>query len=53
LRPSYIGKKTMDACLHNPKVLVNYFKYGTRLIKKNLFNGYKTSNVPVAKGGMN
>jgi len=49
LRPSYIGKKTIDACLHNPKALSNYLKYGTRLIKNNLFNGYKSSNEPVAK----
>ena len=49
LRPSYIAKKTMDACLHNPKALLNYLKYGTRLIKNNLFNGYKSSNEPVAK----
>ncbi len=35
LRPSYIIRKLYDS-ISNPKVLKNYFKFGFKLIKKNL-----------------
>jgi radical SAM superfamily enzyme YgiQ (UPF0313 family) len=35
LRPSYIGKKLIDS-IYNLKILKNYFKFGTRLIKHNI-----------------
>ncbi len=35
LRPKYILKK-LCGCIVNPKVLMNYIKYGLRLVKKNL-----------------
>ena len=36
LRPSYISKKTVNA-IKSPVVLRNYFRYGLKLLKKNLF----------------
>lgn len=41
LRPNYIMKRLSEG-LKNPKVFMNYTKYGTRLIKRNLF---KKSNI--------
>lgn len=35
LRPSYIFNKVLDG-FKNPKILINYFKFGVKLIKKNL-----------------
>jgi len=36
LRPSYICKRLID-CAHNPVIFKNYFSYGMKLVKKNVF----------------